>query len=206
MLMGSNLRPWRLVALLLALCCAQASTAQALTPKDPESRISVRLSTKKSYFRSGEDVPLQVEIWNEGQQDVFIFKNIDAVFSNALAKIDLTLYHGRQAEKPIVTITGDSFSSERSSYPPLAGELPRYWIAIPPKHLYGGEVVMRASSFRGLSVPGKYRVQGKYSSRGFLAKDINNPLLHYAEELKKLPYEAWVGEVETNSVWINVTK
>ena len=38
-----------------------------------------------------------------------------------------------------------------------------------------------------------------------LARDINNPLRHYADELKTLPYEAWVGEVEANSVWIEVT-
>jgi hypothetical protein len=53
--------------------------------------------------------------------------------------------------------------------------------------------------------PGRYRIKGKYSSRGFLAQDINNPLLHYAQELKQLPYEAWDGSVETNSVWIEVT-
>ena len=62
---------------------------------------------------------------------------------------------------------------------------------------------MRAYDF-GLTHPGKYRIQAKYSARGFLAQDINNPLVHYAAELKLLPYQAWVGEAESNSIRINI--
>jgi hypothetical protein len=93
----------------------------------------------------------------------------------------------------------------RSTYPPLSNELPKYWIALPPQHFYGAEMIITPLWYLKLKVPGKYRIVGKYTSRGFLAEDINNPLLHYAEELKQLPYEAWVGEVATNSVWIEVT-
>jgi hypothetical protein len=192
----------------IALSCiflwAHASQAQSPTPNDLKPRISVRISADRTRFRPGEDIRLHVEIWNEGDQDLFVFKKIDYTVANALATIDLTLYHGDQADRPTTTAVSDSFSSERSSYPPLADELPRYWIALPPQHFYGGEVVLSASSFRKLSVPGRYRIQGKYKSRGFFAQDINNPLAHYAQELKQLPFEAWAGEVETNSVWIEI--
>jgi hypothetical protein len=92
-----------------------------------------------------------------------------------------------------------------ADFQPSRSELPQHWIALPPQHFYGGEVVMRASSFQKLKVPGKYRVQGKYSSRGSLAEDINDPPMHYSEEPKKLPYEVWAGTVETNSIWIEVS-
>ena len=146
---------------------------------------------------------MHVEIWNESQRDVFVYKQVACFPSNALAKIDLVLYHRNQAIKPKFSILSDNFSSVRSTYPPFENELPRYWIALPPHYFYGREVVMEASWF-DLKKPGRYRIQGKYSSRGFLAQDINNPLLHYAQELKQLPYEAWVGSVETNSVWIEI--
>ena len=119
--------------------------------------------------------------------------------------IDLTLYHGGQADRPAMVIAADCFCSERTDHPPLASELSRYWIALSPGHFYGGEVVMTSDFFPVLKAPGRYRIQGKYHSRGFLAKDINNPLLQYAQELKQLPFEAWVGEIETNSVWIEIT-
>jgi len=197
---------WQLVALSCVLLWAHASTSQSPPSNDSEARISVRISAERPHYQPGEDVRLHVEIWNEGKQNLFVSNNIDDVASNAIATINLTLYDGDQAIGPGFVIAGDSFSSERASYPPLATELPRYWIALPPQHFYGQEVVMLASWYSKLSVPGKYRIQGKYRSRGFLARSINNPLLHYADELKQLPYEAWVGDVETNSVWIEVTK
>jgi hypothetical protein len=177
---------------------------QSSSPDKQEPRISVRLAIGRTRFQPGEDIPVHVEIWNESERDTFVYKQVACFPSNALAKIDLTLYHGNQVIRPKFSIWSDSFSSKRSTYPPLETELPRYWIALPPHHFYGSEVVMEASWF-GLKKPGRYRIQGKYSSRGFLAQDINNPLLHYAEELKQLPYEAWDGSVETNSVWIEVT-
>jgi hypothetical protein len=193
---------------LIALSCmflwARASQAQSLPPNDLEQRISVRISTERVRFQPGEDIRLHVEIRNEDKRDLFVSKTIEAGFSNALATIDFTVSYGNHVDRPTTVVFSDSFSSERSSYPPLASELPRYWIALPPQHFYGGDVVVSASSFRNLGVPGRYRIQGKYKSRGFLAQDINNPLAHYAQELKQLPFEVWVGEVETNSVWIEI--
>ena len=197
-------RAMRATALSCMLLWPYALRSQQLLAHDVEPRISVRISCDHHRFYAGEDIRLHVEIWNVGDQDLFFLKDISTV-SNALAKLDLTWYQGNKPVGPWVAITSDSFSSERSTYPPLVGELPRYWIAIPPKHFYGAEVVLEASSFGRLKALGRYRIQGVYSSRGFLAQDINNPLFHYAEELKQLPYEAWVGQAETNSLWIEIT-
>jgi len=196
-------RGWTAVALLSVFLGATLLQAQGSSPDKEGQRISVRISISRTRFQLGDDIPVHVEIWNEGERDLFVYKQVACFPSNALAKIDLSFYRGKQVIRPRFSIASDSFSSERSTYPPLVNELPRYWIAVPPHHFYGGEVVMEASWFR-LKKPGRYRIQGKYSSRGFLAQDINNPLLHYAQELKQLPYEAWDGSVETNSVWIDV--
>ncbi len=198
-------RNWWAVALPCMILWAHASQAQNLAAGDVKPKVSVRISVERMRLRLGEDVKLHVEIWNEGDQDIFVFKKIDDTFSNALATIHLTMYQGDQVVGPTMAAVSDSFSSERSVYPPLVSELPRYWIALPPKCFYGRELVMKSTWFEKLRVPGKYRIQGKYSSRGFLAQDVNNPLAHYAQELKELPYEAWVGSVETNSVLIEVT-
>jgi hypothetical protein len=198
-------RTWLAVALSCTFLWANVSQAQSLPSSSVKPEISVRISVDRPRFRPGEDIRLHVELRNESDRDLFIYKTIDYVPSNALAKIELTVYRGNQAVWPMFSTAGDCFCSERSTYPPLASELSRDWIALSPQHYYGGDVLLRTSSFEKLRVPGRYRIQGKYSSRGFLAKDINNPLLHYAEELKQLPYEAWVGEVETNSLWIEIT-
>jgi hypothetical protein len=197
-------RRWLAVAFSCMFLWAHVAHTQSIRADDVKSRICVRISTERTRFHPGEDIRLHVEIWNTSDRDLFVFNKIDNTSSNALATLHLTMYHGSQQVGPTMAVTSDSFSSKRMSYPPLASELPRYWLLLPPKHFYGGEVVIRATWFEQLRTPGKYRIQGKYSSRGFLAQDVNNPLLHYAQELKQLPYEAWVGEVETNSVWVEV--
>ncbi len=173
---------WRWVMLLSALFWVQASASQS-TPGESNSQISVRISTEKSRFRPGEDVPLRVEIWNEGNQDLYVCKEIEADISNALARIDLTLYYGTEAERPTSTLVVD--------FPLSENELPEHWIAIPPQHFYGGRVVMSASSFEKLKMPGRYRIQGKYSSRGFRVEDINDP-----QRRRLFLYKVWAGTVE----------
>lgn len=174
------------------------------TSADFEPTIFVRISTKGVRFKPGQDVTLQVEIWNESKQDLFISKDIDDVASNTLATLQLTVYKGKEPVGPFVVIDADCFCSERSSYPPLMLELPKYWIALPPRHFYGKQVVISADKFAGLK-PGRYRIQGTYRSLGFLAQNLNNPLAHYTQELKQLPYQSWVGEVKTNPTWIELT-
>jgi hypothetical protein len=182
------------------------SHGQGSTANDPNPKIRVRISVDRARYRSGDDVPIHVEIWNIGEKDLFIFKNINNTFSNALATLGFRMYQGTHIIGPTMSASSDSFASQRSAYPPLSNELPKYWIALPPQHFYGAEVIITPLWYSKLKVPGKYRVEGKYTSRGFLAEDINNPLLHYAEELKQLPFQAWVGEVTTNSISIEVTK
>jgi hypothetical protein len=194
------------------IVCVLVTSAQAQrknqseVPNDSETKVSVRISATKTRLQPGESVGLHVEILNQGPKGVFVFKEIDGP-DNALSKLDLFLhYHGHVYRPGVVTIA-DCFCSGRGpDSPPLAIELSKFWIALPPGHFYGGEVIMHASLFERLRVPGRYQVQGKYTSRGFLTQDINNPLLGYADELKQLPYHSWTGEVETNSIWIEVAK
>jgi len=207
MSMIKSLAPIKRQAFFVFCAILLAHSAQSLHALAEESQptISVKISAGHSRFRVGQDIPMRVEICNRGEKDVFIAKEIDAIAGNAIATISFTLSHNKGVDGPATAVAVDTFGSKRSSYPPLSGELEKYWIALPPNHFYGTEVVIKPSYFKRLSIPGTYQIRGKYSSRGFLAKDVNNPLLHYAEELKQLPYGAWVGEVETNSVQIEIT-
>jgi hypothetical protein len=195
-----------LLIMLTLLACSRYSLPQSARKDDSKaSIISVKISAERARIRLGEDVRLRVEIQNDGIDQIFIQKSISIFPSNLLATLDLTLYDGSHVEKPSFQIAADSFSGERSDHPALIGELTKYWIALPPHHFYGGEVVIPVALFEKWHKRGKYHIRGKYKSRGFLAGDINNPLLSYAKELRELPYQAWVGEVETNSIWIEVT-
>ena len=196
--------PWKALLLLSwVLIFSVYPQAQNQSSQDAKSQVVVRIYPNHHRFYPGEDVHLRIEIWNEGEKDIFVSKDISTI-NNALAKINLDLYYNDQIIGPKTAVYADCFCSQRPNYPPLSTELPRYWITLSAKHFYEGEVVLSLASLKKPKVPGRYLIKGKYSSRGFLPEDINNPLLHYAEELKQLPYEAWVGEVETNPVWIEI--
>jgi hypothetical protein len=192
-----------LSTMLLTMQSFSQEPSLAKTSIDSEPVISVHISSKDSHVRQGQDVLLQVEIWNEGKQDLFISKEIDDVASNTLATLQVRVYKGTEPVGPFLQVVADCFCSERSSYPPLSLELPKYWIALPPHHFYGKQVVIHADQLAGLKA-GRYRIQGTYQSLGFLAQNLNNPLAHYAQELKELPFQSWVGEVHTNPTWIEL--
>jgi hypothetical protein len=195
----------RIVALAMLFLLAGIRFSPSQTrPELSNDKVVVTIATEQARISPGQDVRLCIEIRNEGPHGIFIFNDVDVIPSNALATVDFTLYKGKHAFKPTFRIIADSFGAIRSEPPALIDELTRNWIGLPPRHFYGGEIVIPASSFAQLSERGKYRIQGKYKARGFLAQDINNPLLAYSSDLKKLPYQAWAGEVETNSVWIVV--
>jgi hypothetical protein len=188
------------IALLFPVLATLPTLSQAADNLS-DSQIAVRLTRERTNYRPGDDIRLRVEIWNKSSHDLFISKEIN--FSS-ITGLELAVSKGEQTYVPEVASISDSFGSKRTNYLPLSAELSGYWIALPPGHFYGGEIVLSPLEFPVLRNPGRYRIQGKYSSQGFLANNVNNSLLHYAEELKKMPYASWVGEVQTNSVSIDV--
>jgi hypothetical protein len=193
-------------ALISSFLSGIVASAQDRTSNNTDAILTVRISAEKQRLKPGENVVLHVEILNEGSKNTFVSKGIQGA-DNALSTLDLSLYQNGHVFLSSTGSAADCFCSglaNSPSAPPMASVLSAGWIALAPKHFYGGEAIMSPWDFKLLRVPGKYRIQGKYASRGFLAQDMNNPLLGYSEELKKLPYQSWIGEVKTNSVWIEV--
>jgi hypothetical protein len=198
------------VALLTAFLPSQlalrASGNQSGAATDSGHRLSVRISANKTRIRPGESVVLDVEIWNEGKQDVFIFKEFSHP-DDPLNGLDIKFYQGAGLEVPnsserVAAVDVQPFYLPKGAS--VTNGLAICCIALAPGHFYGGQFVINSTMFDRLRIPGRYRVLGRYWSEGLLAANINNPLLDYAEELKKLPYGSWTGEVETNSLSIEV--
>jgi hypothetical protein len=196
------------VAILSVIICLQALGKHLPPPSVSDQKISVRISAKRMRVEPGQNLVLNVEIRNEGSKSVFIAKDIQGP-DNALTAIQLSLYYDGEVEHQSVFKVVDDFSSnlaDSPSAPPLSSILSENWVPLAPSHSYGGDVVMLSSNFSHLSIPGRYRIQGKYTSRGFMADDVNNPLAEYFQQLQQLPFGSWVGEVDTNSIWIEVVK
>jgi hypothetical protein len=86
--------------------------------------------------------------------------------------------------------------------------LTKYWIPLPPGHFYGRVVKMYPDSFPKLDKRGRYLLKAEYFCIGFPTEGINgrgmNGLELDPEQSARLPFKAWKGKIESNSVRIEV--
>ncbi len=183
----------------VSFCASLESLGQEPAKEHPESHLTVKISANKDVIRPGESLRLVVEIRNESEQAFFIDRNI----TDMNDRLSLYLQHGSEVDRSSIRVVGD-FAIDRRT--PLATLLSQHWIALGPGNFYGGEVVMDGVAFPRLRVPGRYLVKAVYSSHGFAEPGEANSLRDRQEELRSLPFKAWEGRIETNSIWIEVAE
>jgi hypothetical protein len=164
-----------------------------------KSALVVQLSAKKSTIHPGGLLTLRVTIKNDGPEDLFIDRDI----SVADQRFILYIQHGSKREGPLVVVSSESLLDRTT---PFASLLSRNFTVLGAGKFYGGEAVMDPKEYPQLLVPGRYLVRGEYSSRGFHEPGEGNPLMGREEEINKLPFKAWEGRVESNAIWIEVSK
>lgn len=202
----SNLLRVLLCGMPIGICLSAAlcSSATKLRPQDSstsatDQRIAVRISAKNKTLHPGESLVLHVEIINQGSKDVFILKEIK-VGCCAWSELRIYVQHGPPFETPGVGGSIEDslrLGANNPNKPPFSNALSRAWIALPPGYSYCKDLDTYA-----LRIPGVYRIAGTYTSHG-----ISGELkADYGEEIRHLPYQAWEGQVETNSIWIKVAK
>jgi hypothetical protein len=184
------------VGFLLTLVIGASISAQTLEPG-----LTVRLSVAKTKFSVGEPIYVTVKITNVGKQDIFVGRripiNTDWIYSLVLSLQDqkgnasTMLWRARDPVPP---------DPEES----LASALAKAWVALPPGYSYSTAIEIDSETFAFLKKPGRYRLSGTYQSMGMDAPLYYNALLNRPEEMKKLPYRSWEGEVDTNSVWLEI--
>lgn len=199
---------WRVIwgLSLLTVLLGIISVASQGTGNNGVQRLIVKIRGRSTRIQPGGTLTLRVEVYNAGTESVFVATNFDGP-ENALSRLDIRLfYNGSRIEDRKEKSAGDygRYRLNDPRRPPLVQEFSKYWIALPPGHYYVGDLAMDPTSFPHLNTPGKYMVRGTYTSSGFLNDGMNNPLASYLGELDRLPYKAWIGEVETNSIWIEV--
>jgi len=169
-------------------------------------QIEVRLIPKRRTIKAGEPLEVRVEIWNVSTQPLFIRKNIFELCGDSPLSLRLelgpplkpgTLGHGCAAD--CLYQPEDSF----------AKRLLIFWAILPLQDFYGTVVYLDPDTFPQLNTPGRWRLRGTYKSRGDLSSSFcfdPTPLPDNAEQVKRLPYEAWQGQVDTNTIWIEVVR
>jgi len=194
-----------LILIILSIISACVSSeAEPAQKNQPSSKLGVEIAPPKARVRSGESLLLHVQIRNETTESVYIGTAFDGT-DNALTRLNISILHeGSWSSASADRSVGDYVLYAPDRKPPLIEEFSKYWLALPPNHSYGGDFVLRPSSYPWLNRPAKYMIRGIYVSDGFLNAGMNNPLASYLDELSRLPYKPFVGEIETNHVQLEV--
>ena len=172
---------------------------QTASTQGPQDTLIVRISAGTGKISAGQPLKLRVEIRNTGDKPVFVGRDI----SDLNETLSLFLKHGSEVDRSMSRTAGD-FLIDKGT--PLATLLSQHWIVLGPGNFYGGEAIMDTRAFPRLCRPGKYLINGEYKSHGFGALGEGNPLRGRETEIGQLPFTAWEGRVETNSIWVEVTK
>jgi hypothetical protein len=191
-----------LILAVLGLMLAPYGIGNARTRKEESNQIEVRISSKTKTIRVGETLELQVEIWNVGDKQLFIEKDIYQLCSHSPLSLNLDL--GPPLEPgPGHGCAGDCMDDPRASF---ASRLVQQWISLPVRHFYGTVVHMDPDVFPQLKMPGRWRLRGEYKSNGDLSSSfcVFSPTPLDRQLTQKLPYKAWRGEAATNIVWVEV--
>ena len=201
-----SLLPATVMASLLTLWVSQPfALGKSQTQDTKNKQIEVRLIPKKKAIKVGEDLEVRVEIWNTSGEPFFIPKAIHE-FCGPSSPLSLRLELG----PPIKPQEGYGCASDCLWHAGdgFARRLVMGWTSLPAGSFYGTVISMHSDEFPQLNRPGRWLLRGSYESAGDLSAEVvcldAAPIPNNKELIDNLPYKAWRGSVNTNTVWIEV--
>jgi hypothetical protein len=201
-----------LFAFSLTVCPTMPCFAQTSTQPEPQAQnksqvtegLEVRIIPDRSRIVVGQQLTLRIEIWNTGDEDFYICRNMLDFGAHACR---LTLTFTPRGKGGGHGLAGDCYYQKPPPAEEFAGDLAALWILLPPKHFYGTTLkISREDYNRELEEPGRYRLTGEYDSEGLMSGINCNATSYFPDQVAKLRNKAWVGKIQSTPVTIQVVK
>lgn len=186
----------RFLAAFLVLSIGQAGIISAAS-----DNIVVRLSLGKQRYVVGGEIPVRVEVQNQGSE-ALIIPNLttDADVRAGYVQFDLTDAKGRR-QLPQLRVSELLGSVQlEPDWRLLLGQ----WLVLYPQTSFTSQLSLDGATFPFLTKPGRYKLSATYSSAG-LSYGVNYRRLGLKEQdVASLRFRSWSGKVRSNSVWITI--
>ena len=174
------------------------------TDAETNRQLEVRLTPLKKATRAGEPLKVRVEIRNTSPATFFIAKDIYEL-CGPFSPLSLRLELGPPMKpQPGHGCASDCLWDSKATF---ARRLVTAWTSLPAGNFYGTVISMYPDEFPQLNTPGRWRLRGTYKSTGDLSTEYcldASPVANNKELIDNLPYKAWRGQVDSNTVWIEV--
>ena len=164
-----------------------------------ESAISIKIRAVKATVLSGVSPDVRVEIANQGDHDL-LFSRPFLTQSSKPVDVSFEITDSSGAPFPQSIGAGDCFMKSDSELLPMA--VLRRWIDIPAKSSLAFTVKLGPSEFP--ANPGRYNIVARYKSIGLTEESWTNCVKVTPEEVAKLPFNAFEGKIESNSLTVTV--
>jgi hypothetical protein len=181
-----------------------ARIATPQTQAETNRQLEVRLTPLKKATRAGQPLEVRVEIRNISPATFFVEK---AIYESCgpFSPLSLRLELG----PPMKPQLGHGCASDCiwDSKDTFARKLVTAWTSLPAGNFYGTVISMNPDEFPQLNTPGRWRLRGTYKSTGDLSTEYCfdiHPVPNNKELIEDLPYKARRGQVDTNTVWIEI--
>ena len=191
------------ISLPVALCGFMLASSPTFGQTDVPSKpqISAQITAKRTTLTVGEDLHVQVQVFNKSEVPILIANSVSAETGGAARMIfDLEDSHGRPSP-PVFTMISD-FPAVKPSDGEAAAQLLSSWTLLNPHTSMTFEVPIHKYMFQFLSQPGRYKLSAAYASNGILWASQHlglSPSL-----LNSLPYKFWTGNISTNEITLTV--
>ena len=162
------------------------------------SAISVRLVQPDYTFRPEDPFEVRVEINNVSDQTLLICRDL-SVASTKSCSWTFSIHDATGRSVQSRGWSADRVVTKREDF---ATALITNWIATAPRYSYSTSIDISLAFWQPAA--GRYRLSATLRSDGPQGQSIYNDLSRYPDELAKLPYVGWSGDVQSNSIWITV--
>lgn len=171
-------------------------TSQMTTP------IEVSISTENGTVRLGDPITLRVKIHNRSEENLLVGRQVgtlmNAPFRLALSIQDATGKKVEQAQEDLVELPCLDLREKEDG-------MLKWWVPLSPDSSYTTTVPVHTRRLRGKLAPGMYRLGGWYRSFGMLEGGHCGPAKARTNS-QQIAMRAWKGQVETNSIWIQIVQ
>jgi hypothetical protein len=175
------------------------------TPPDRTTpNISLRFIEPVHPFASDAALEVEVELKNEGTQTVLVCRELSVRAGNSRPcawEFSVRYPPGREPHEGCGYAV-DSWPGR--PWDDFATVLIKDWVALAPGDSIRAQINL-GMAFCHRPPPGRYQITGILTSFGLDSQSINNGLLIYSEEIKKLPYPGWKGSINSNKLWITIS-
>lgn len=192
------------LSLLVPPLVSQQTKQEGVDTRSP--RIEVRIAFNAKTFRAADAMEVEVELANSGEESVFVGRRLGFQIDKGPYNFEILVKDdkGQEIRNSIWIADCVLPKKENLTKDDFHKTLARDWIALHPGEAFKTKVRFGPEFGGSRLSPGRYLVQGRYSSSGIDYLTHCHWMAMMKEEIRKLPYKSFAGIVDSNKVWITI--